>query len=313
MALLDRQEPDHNVTSAAVGNRAFQIAVISTRLSTIYSSGDARKMRTADLGFDFQIDGGLWALCPTTAAAVQDCLVGACFDKFLCSKGCGYTDRTLGTISCTNSKIPFCSTAILTHQKAVEPVTNFACGADDDVDVYMGFTTDPDPADLTTTSKSVPASTTTSSERGITPPPTQSSVQSRTEPPSSSSTSGPAADANTQPSGGGVANNVGAITGGVVGCVALLCGFGLAAVWLMRRNRNPSAKSHSPGSSPPSSDGKPELEAYEAAERAELFGRGLTEMSARGPAAYDTASYHPGYRPGYAPMTPVELPVAVGR
>lgn len=96
----------------------------------------------------------------------------------------------------------------------------------------------------------------------------------------------------------------------MVGCVALLCGFGLAVVWLLRRNRNADAKDKT--ASEPSSildgvegarrDEKPELEAYE---RSELFGQALSEMSARGPAAYDTALY----RPNYPPMTPVELPV----
>jgi hypothetical protein len=100
---------------------------------------------------------------------------------------------------------------------------------------------------------------------------------------------------------------MGAIIGGVVGCVALVCGFGIAAVWLLRRNKNANAKDKAPSEPSSTLDGarrdeKPELEAYE---RSELFGRSLSEMSAQGPAAYDTALY----RPNYPPMTPVELPV----
>jgi hypothetical protein len=75
----------------------------------------------------------------------------------------------------------------------------------------------------------------------------------------------------------------------------------------MRRSRVAEAKSaaSSMSNSPP--EFKSELEAYER-ERAELGGRGLTEMSAQGPAAYDTASR----RLRYPPMTPVELPAADG-
>jgi hypothetical protein len=100
LAVLGGREPSSNGTTAGPDKRAMGIAAISTRLKTIYLSGDERKRRTAELGFDYRVEGGLWALCPTTVAAVSDCLVGACYDKFICSTGCGYPDRTsLGTIN----------------------------------------------------------------------------------------------------------------------------------------------------------------------------------------------------------------------
>ncbi|KAK4038805.1 hypothetical protein C8A01DRAFT_17114 [Parachaetomium inaequale] len=321
LALSGWQEPDHNITAAALDKRAFGIAVISTRLDTIYLNGDPRKSRTADFGFDFRIGDRVWAPCPVTVVKSDDCMVGLCVDNFLCSKGCGFPDRTtLSTLRCTRDANQFCSTAFLTIQKAADPVTNYACANDVSEDNYMGFTTDPPLVEALTTSTSTtfPLSTTsTSSEPSITRGPAQSSIRSSTKPPSSSPTSGAGADQDTASNSAGASNatsppnNTGAIIGGVAGCLALVCGFGLAVVWLLRRNRNANAESGSaPSSSLHEDDGsslyaKPELEACER-ERTELFGQSLAEMSARGPAAYDTSSY----RPNYPPMTPVELPTA---
>jgi hypothetical protein len=101
MALSGRQEPRHPVTKfARQDGPAIQIAVITSRLDTIYLSGDPRRRQTANFGFDYQIKNGLWALCPTTVAEKDDCMVGSCFDSLLCSTGCGFPDRSsLSTIS----------------------------------------------------------------------------------------------------------------------------------------------------------------------------------------------------------------------
>lgn len=209
-----------------------------------------------------------------------------------------------------------CSTAILTHQSAVEPVTNWACANDITEDHFMSFTTpfiEPDgAATSTSTTLSRTASTTPSSRSTTSTSPSSSEPTTSTpsnppngsNPASSSSGLGSATDTGGgQSNSGGITNNLEAIIGGVVGCVALLCGFGLATVWLVRRNRsenNTAAKAPSEhASSRRGSDGdapglKPELEAL-----------GRSEMSGRGPAAYDTASR----RPNYPPMTPAELPV----
>jgi hypothetical protein len=202
--------------------------------------------------------------------------------------------------------------AILTHQKAVEPVTNYSCADDVDEDHYMGFTTDSLPEDLETTVSTTPPalSSPTTPGQGVFQASTESSGPLITEPPSTNPSPDSAANSSGQSESGGT-TNMGAIVGGAIGGLAVLCGFIVAVVWVLRQNKNPTPKSPSaPSSTLHEGDvtpayGKPELEAYQR-ERAELFGQGLSEMSARGPSAYDTASY--GHN--YPPMTPVELPVA---
>lgn len=95
LALSGRPEPDQHATKAAViDKRSMRIAVIATRLQTIFRSGDARRARTADFGFDFRIEAGLWGLCATTVVDAAECMAGMCVDNNLCSTGCGFTDST---------------------------------------------------------------------------------------------------------------------------------------------------------------------------------------------------------------------------
>jgi hypothetical protein len=202
--------------------------------------------------------------------------------------------------------------AILTHQTAVEPVTNYSCADDVDEDHYMGFTTDSLPEDFETTvsTTSSASSSSTTPGQGVFQASTESSGPGITEPPSNSPSPDSAANSSGQSESGGT-TNIGAIIGGAIGGLAVLCGFIVAVVWVLRRNKQQDPKSSSASSSTlhegdvTPAYGKPELEAYER-ERAELFGQGLSEMSGQGPAAYDSAYY----RPNYPPMTPVELPVA---
>jgi hypothetical protein len=183
------------------------------------------------------------------------------------------------------------------------PVTNYACASDQSEDFYKGFTTELRLEDFITST----TTTFTSSDVATTRGSTQSSIPRTTEPPPNVPTSGQVESNSSSP-----ANNIGAIIGGVAGCLALVCGFGLAAVWLLRRNKNAKAKASASSSASSdgdgaSLDGKPELEAAgrrTTYERAELFGQSRSEMSARGLAAYDTSMYRADDRP----MTPVELP-----
>ncbi|KAH6847061.1 hypothetical protein B0I37DRAFT_374197 [Chaetomium sp. MPI-CAGE-AT-0009] len=312
LVLSERQEPHRHVTTATLDQRAIGLAVISTRLETIYLSGNPRKSRTADFGFDFRIyNMEVWAPCPVTVGdAGRECMVGSCVDNLLCPDGCGFTDGTLPTLSCTRTG-QFCSTAFLTIQKgAKDPVTNYACADDQSEDFYMGFTTEPPLEDLTT---STPTATLTTTDAATTRGPDQSSIPRTTEPPLGGPTSGSAVDPDAESNSSGPANNTGAIIGGVAGCLALVCGFGLAAVWLLRRNKNAKSKAASASSSTSDEsdgvafDAKQELEAQgrPTYERAELFGRSLAEMPARGAAAYDTSTFRPV---NDHPMTPVELP-----
>jgi hypothetical protein len=316
LVLSERQEPHHRVTTATLDQRTLGIAVLSSRLNTIYLSGNPRKSRTADFGFEFRIHGGVWAPCPVTVTDARECVVGACVDNLLCPGGCGFTKSSgflgddLSTLSCTGTG-QFCSTAFLTiHEKQTDPVTHYACASDQSEDYYMAFTTEPPLEDLTT---STPTTTLTSTDAATTRGPNQSSIPRSTEPPLGGPTSGSAADPDAESNSPGPANNTGAIIGGVAGCLALVCGFGLAAVWLLRRNKNAKSKAASASSSTSDEsdgvafDAKQELEAHgrPTYERAELFGRSMSEMPARGAAAYDTSTFRPVNDP---PMTPVELP-----
>jgi hypothetical protein len=322
---LQSQDHGDNTTAAALEKR-IGMAVVPTHVRTIYLTGDPRRARTADLGFDFQINypSGLWAPCPTTVLEPNDCMVGSCYDDFLCSEGCGNTAGTLAAITCTRSTDTFCSTALLTYQSNIPAASNYACADDVGQGNYMAFTAElPLPLDSTTSTSTTPPLS-TDSGASIARDGTQSGLPRSTEPPSGSSTSGPGAKSDSADGAGSnasPANNTGLIIGGVAGCLALVCGCALAIVWLMRRKKNAKAKASSVSSNTSEGDGasfgaKPELDASGRVvsgrvmsgrvgnERVELFGQSLSEMSARGPAAYDTSTY----RADGHPMTPVELP-----
>ena len=73
-----------------------------TRFSTVFSSGDRSRIRTADSGFDWKVDvlNGVWGLCAATDVEVADCgLAGICVDSFSCSKGCGFINAPLSTLT----------------------------------------------------------------------------------------------------------------------------------------------------------------------------------------------------------------------
>ncbi|KAK4241167.1 hypothetical protein C8A03DRAFT_12513 [Achaetomium macrosporum] len=314
VALLGWQQPHHDAAAnKTIHIRDMEIQVLSTRLSTIYSTGNPLESRTADFGGDFRIDISLWGVCPTTFIAESQCsFAGNCFDRRRCSTGCGFTDPALPTITCLDSRFPACSTAILSPQPEAPEATWLACGEGDLTDVYFGFTTvvalGGELVSSTSAETSFPtnSSPTASGRTQSTSPESRSNVPSPTESRSDSSASTTATDSNT----GGAANsnnnsnNTGAIIGAAIGGLALLCGFGIAVVWILRRSRNANSRPSSP-SEPSASiisapiNLKPELDAVWS---------GRSELSARGPAAYDTASH----RLRYPPMTPVELPTTPG-
>ncbi|KAK3305428.1 uncharacterized protein B0T15DRAFT_196890 [Chaetomium strumarium] len=322
VALLGWQQPHHDATEEAIHKRDMGIQVISTRLSTIYASGDPFASRTADFGGDFRIDGAnhVWGFCATTNIAVEQCsLVGRCFDSHDCTSGCGstapfsdgtFTGAPLGTITCRDAKFPACSTAILSPQPFAQQVTWLACGEGAVTEVYFGFTTavalDLESSTSAETSRPTGSSPTASGRIQSTSPESRTNVPSATESRSDGSVSTTPTDPNT---GDGTtkndsSNNMGAIIGAAIGGLALLCGFSIAVVWILRRSRN--AKPRPSSRSDPSSSVisaplnlKPELDAVWS---------GRSELFARGPAAYDTAS--PRLR--YPPMTPVELPTTPG-
>ncbi|KAL1837148.1 hypothetical protein VTJ49DRAFT_4213 [Mycothermus thermophilus] len=210
----------------------------------------------------------------------------------------------------------------------MDPVSHFACASDADESHYMGFTTETPETVFEAESRTSSSPTTTSS------PSTAASTNPTppiTEAPNPSNEA--AAQTNTQSSSGastadsGSGNNIGIIVGGAVGGLVLGCGSALAAVWLLHRKRRANAAKSGDSDS---GDGTPWTKAeldgaacssertgsmaqawsersgiMAQSERVEIMGQPRAELSAKGPAAYDTANSSPE---SYRPMTPVELP-----
>ncbi|KAK0614020.1 hypothetical protein B0T14DRAFT_462229, partial [Immersiella caudata] len=134
----------------------------------------------------------------------------------------------------TGSNGEFCTTDELYLTGGIGPFSYIGCGGGPTTDRYSAFTVD---AASTATSSSVKP---TSSQTSSTAPPT--TVSQAPGPIVNSTTSPPSSLAPTAGSEGAAAspNNTGVIIGGVIGCVALLCGSGIVVVWLLRiqRNRN---------------------------------------------------------------------------
>ncbi|KAJ9157215.1 hypothetical protein NKR23_g363 [Pleurostoma richardsiae] len=246
-------------------------------MSTVFLTGDVSQPRTADEGFDCRVDllNGLWGFCPNSVIAATDCgLAGSCFDSSSCSDGCGFTNsRDLTTFTCVESQ--FCSTALLTLEND-QSYTYIACGGGPNTDHYNARPTlilapmttlssipavtaaassSQEPTVVSSTASSSTSSDVSSSTLAATE--TQQSSLSSSSVPSGTSSSLPststileaAAASSMEPKGGGT-NNTGAIVGGVVGCLALLCGFGIALVYLLRRGKARRSRSPKPDSSP---------------------------------------------------------------
>ncbi|KAK3305271.1 uncharacterized protein B0T15DRAFT_396679 [Chaetomium strumarium] len=344
LALLGRSRRRNNATLPLIERQG---TVIATRYTTIFASGDGSEPRTANSGYECRVDllNDLWGFCPTTVIAATDCgLAGACVDSFDCSKGCGLTNAPLTTFTCSDAEAPFCSTALLTLSNNVGPYSYIACGESAKTDHYMVFTTEAVTTSITKpTSSSIPSSTASSSSAADSQRTSTSSPDGAAQSTTNSQSSGIApssgdistavdtqstTDANNPPSSGrsnnnsNSNNNTGAIIGGVVGCLALLCICCVATAWVLRRNKkatataSASACESSGGSDPSGQDvankSPPPPPGYGVEE---LAGYPVAELSARGPAAYDTSSspwkggtVYDGN--GRLYMAPVELPAS---
>ncbi len=96
--VLSSQQRLQPTTTLALDRRQATV----TKFSTVFSTGDRSKIRTADSGFEFRVDvlNGLWGVCATSDADVKDCgMAGSCVDSFSCSKGCGFTGEALPTFT----------------------------------------------------------------------------------------------------------------------------------------------------------------------------------------------------------------------
>ncbi|EJP70279.1 uncharacterized protein BBA_01148 [Beauveria bassiana ARSEF 2860] len=220
-----------------------------------YLDGNPTDFRTANSGYNCRFDtaNSLWGFCPTTVGRAVDCgLAGACIDQHYCTKGCGNLQGELTTFTCNSDQ--YCSTALLALATD-QSYSYIACGGKSGIHSYF---VSPTAAATTTT-------TTTQDTKATqpTPLPTAGSEpkQTWTTPATSSSTSGntggsnggsttsagptssamaPATSNIATPQGSGT-NNTPAIIGGVIGGIALLCIFGLVAIYLIRRDKKATA------------------------------------------------------------------------
>ncbi|KAH4801682.1 hypothetical protein HBH61_191910 [Parastagonospora nodorum] len=203
-----------------------------------YSEGDPKNPRTADPGFDCRVDAknGLWGFCPTTVALPVDCgLAGVCVDSHSCTKGCGrLTRRTdITTVSCESTQ--FCST-VLSIAGRDQSYEYIACGAKAGTDRLFPS---PNAASATTTPSSptsVPSTSFTISISQSTPTPLETSAGSA----ETSVTTDPNSIPSKQES-----TNIGAIVGGVLGGLSLVCLTILGTV-IIRRKHGAQEKAISP-------------------------------------------------------------------
>ncbi|KAK4110389.1 hypothetical protein N656DRAFT_714103 [Canariomyces notabilis] len=95
------QHSHHNNRTTPIINKRQGTAII-TKYFTIFGSGDATNIRTANPGFDIRVDllHDIWGFCPTSVIAATDCgLAGSCVDRFRCTKGCGFPNGQLTTFT----------------------------------------------------------------------------------------------------------------------------------------------------------------------------------------------------------------------
>ncbi|KAI8958816.1 hypothetical protein F5Y11DRAFT_334977 [Daldinia sp. FL1419] len=190
-----------------------------------YENGDPSSSYFVSPGQDCRLDFQytLWRGCDTTLTHLYDCGIAAiCVDEWACSTSCGLTTETdVLTITCTESD-PFkryCGTQLLSFSQYKDPFTSMGCGSKASSVVLFA----------------TPTSESTSSTES------SSSIESSSnaEDKQHSSTSGPNLEPTTssQPATGPASTNVGAIVGGVLGGLALVCGTVVAVVYIWRRNR----------------------------------------------------------------------------
>ncbi|SCO49885.1 uncharacterized protein FFMR_09881 [Fusarium fujikuroi] len=208
---------------------------ISTELSTCgYLDGDPKKKRTADSGFNCRVDtrNGLWGFCTTTVLTASDCgLAGSCVDRHDCSDGCGMTGSK-GLTTFISDRKSFCSMALLTF--GVDQTYSYiACGTKATTDHYYITPT----MDITKTSESSKLSTSETST--VTSSDTASSTTDTTQ---NASTEAISSSSEEEDPSGSSSPNLGAIIGGVIGGLVVICGTIITAIFLLQRNRSKDAQ-----------------------------------------------------------------------
>ncbi|KAK1999306.1 hypothetical protein LX36DRAFT_574579 [Colletotrichum falcatum] len=320
--------PSRNSTGAL--NEDLRRRQVTSRASSVcgYYDGDPTKPRTADAGFGCREDiaHGLWGFCPTTVLAATDCgLAGNCVDSHSCRFSCGKTGiKGLTTFTCAEEQ--FCSTVVLAGSFE-GGFSYIACGGKNTVETLFkeptlaavpSVTITPDPS----TSPGALPSEPTSEAAASTSSPAPSSIPNHASEPSSAPTrqSAPPASEATSPASeaigdkpsGAAPGNTGAIIGGAIGGVAMVCITVVAAIAL-RRNKNrhePRKKKRTgrfrPWGRSPSSATKPPAYDQSKAVQAGAQVQYVTEQ-AKTHAGWGPSEVY-GSEPWRNPAAPAELP-----
>ncbi|KAI5465522.1 hypothetical protein BGZ63DRAFT_373822 [Mariannaea sp. PMI_226] len=224
---------------------------------------------------------GLWGFCPTTVIVATDCgIAGSCVDQYDCSEGCGLTNEGLPTVTwlvptellgeypkesatpkarlqnlfpltdrhdfSVSGQNAYCSTALLTF--GVDQTYSYiGCGVNSFTEHYE-ITPRVDAETTTTATSEEPDTSTTLPEtltaEGTTTyiaKPTFTSERSSTVIDDNAQESETSSPASKSPSTGGSPTNTGAIIGGVIGGLVLICLTVVAAIYLQRRNNGQSS------------------------------------------------------------------------
>jgi len=243
------------LSAPAALNAADPVAPVTT---CGYFDGVPQRSWLAPLGYVCRVDtaNGLWGFCPTSVASIRDCgLAGFCVDSHSCTKGCGrLSDRTdITTFSWLVTSLFFRQWEVFLELKVLsEPAQScatvlsingpdqsfeyIACSDKAGTDSLLAV---PSAVDATTTSASSSVrstslasptlQTTKSIEQTPKPLASSSSVLSSLFTPSSTSnpTPGPAEQKSI---------NIGAIVGGVIGGLTVICLIILGVVLIRRKH-----------------------------------------------------------------------------
>ncbi|KAK6948737.1 hypothetical protein Daesc_010508 [Daldinia eschscholtzii] len=228
-----------------------------------YQDGDPSKSRTAEPDYDCRIDtaNGLWGFCPTTVAIASDCgLAGACDRDVLHIDDCSYCSSE------TDSDKGFCSTAIIDAGED-QTFLYIACGAEATQIIYLPTPTIP----ITTTQLITEPSSTgaTTEEDTIAESSSYSTDTTSNSDPEATTTTSERPTTTTT-------TNTGAIVGGVLGGLALMCGTVVAVVYILRRSRTTQDRDEAHGEYTPQPQADKHITMDSAMSPAEVDGTALT-------------------------------------
>ncbi|KAK4243697.1 hypothetical protein C7999DRAFT_17995 [Corynascus novoguineensis] len=242
-ALNRAQQPGlSDIASLTLGKRQKDGSV--TSMSTVWRTGNSRMVRSAEPGWDIWIDleQSLWGFCDRTFVGTTQCgLAGRCTNSFSCSTGCGQTRFFAEASLMSSGSTPYCSFNYLTLSENGGPFTYVAYNSNADVKTYWAWTTsETPPSSSSEPSTSEGPSSETTARQAVQP--------TTCSPRNTASGADPTSDPNTESTASSTNNsgskndlNIGAILGGIIVCVALICTCVLFIYWTRQRSRTSAA------------------------------------------------------------------------